>query len=182
MDINITVANNLRALREDRRLSLEQAARLTGVSKSMLGQIERNEVTPTITVLWKIANGFKTSFTSLLDTRTQSASVIKSAEITPLSEDGGRFVNYPVFPFTEGCPFEIYRIIIKPSGMMDSEAHLPGTEEFITVFSGCLAVKADGSEYRLSEGDSIRFKSDVPHSYANIGTGETVLSLLIYYS
>ena len=56
-DINAVLAENLRRMRENRRLSLDAVARLTGVSKSMLGQIERGEVNPTVASLWKIAGG-----------------------------------------------------------------------------------------------------------------------------
>lgn len=181
MDINLIVANNLRELRESKNLSLDQTAKLTGVSKSMLGQIERNEVTPTITVLWKIANGFKVPFTSLTSAKSTDASVVRADDAAPLVEDGGRYMNYPVFPFTEGRPFELCRIIIKPQGVLCAEPHLPGSEEFITVFSGELRVMADKDEYRIFSGDSIRFKADVHHSYENPGAEDTELSMLIYY-
>ena len=58
-DINAVLAENLRRMRENRRLSLDAVARLTGVSKSMLGQIERGEVNPTVSTMWKIAGGLK---------------------------------------------------------------------------------------------------------------------------
>ena len=50
------LAQNLRALREERNLSLARLSELTGVSKSMLRQIETGQSSPTITMLWKIAN------------------------------------------------------------------------------------------------------------------------------
>ena len=63
------ISANLRCHRESRGLSLDQMAELTGVSKSMLRQIEIGNSSPTIATLWKIANGLKISFTSLLCTR-----------------------------------------------------------------------------------------------------------------
>ena len=56
-NFNIVFAKNLKRIREDRKLSLDKVADLTGVSKSMLGQIERGDSNPTITTVWKIANG-----------------------------------------------------------------------------------------------------------------------------
>ena len=56
-------------IREQKKLTLDAAAALTGVSRSMLAQIEKGDVNPTISVLWKIANGYKVSFTSLLEQR-----------------------------------------------------------------------------------------------------------------
>ena len=65
-NIGHIVAENLKRLREERKLSLDAVAKCSGVSKSMLGQIERGVTNPTISTLWKIANGLKISFTSLM--------------------------------------------------------------------------------------------------------------------
>lgn len=48
------VSENARRLREEKRLTLDEAARLTGVSRSMLAQIEKGDVNPTISMVWKI--------------------------------------------------------------------------------------------------------------------------------
>ena len=66
MEINAVVSENARRLREEKRLTLDEAARLTGVSRSMLAQIEKGDVNPTISMVWKIDNGYKVSFTSLV--------------------------------------------------------------------------------------------------------------------
>ncbi len=57
--LNYVIAENLKRLREERKLSLDNVSRLSGVSKSMLGQIERGEVNPTVSTVWKISNGLK---------------------------------------------------------------------------------------------------------------------------
>ena len=64
---NRQIANALRVLRSGRGWSLDRTAQETGVSKAMLGQIERCESSPTIATLWKIASGFQTSLSSLIE-------------------------------------------------------------------------------------------------------------------
>src|ERR1044071_6634434 len=66
-DINSRISKTLKSLRQERGWSLDKAADETGVSKSMLGQIERGESSPTIAVLWKIASGFSTPFSSFIE-------------------------------------------------------------------------------------------------------------------
>ena len=61
------IATTLKELRQQKGWSLDKAALATGVSKAMLGQIEREESSPTIATLWKIASGFNTSFSSFLE-------------------------------------------------------------------------------------------------------------------
>lgn len=180
MDVNKIIAQNVKKLREKRKLTLDAASEITSVSRSMLAQIEKGDVNPTISVLWKIAGGYKVSFTSLLEQDLQSSvDVVPAAE--PLNEDGGRYLNYPAFAFDENKGFETYRIVIKPQGSLSAQPHLKGAQEYITVFAGQAEITVAGQTYNLMEGDSIRFKADVPHAYYNGGSTDTVLSMLIYY-
>ena len=80
-------------------------------SRSMLAQIEKGEVNPTISVLWKIVNGYKVSFTPLAEAM---------GDMQLLLEDGGRYLNYPVFPFDEQRLFEAYRIVIKAGSFLSA--------------------------------------------------------------
>ncbi|STU41010.1 Cro/CI family transcriptional regulator [Klebsiella pneumoniae] len=57
MNIAQHLAATLKTLRQQRGWSLSRLAEETGVSKAMLGQIERNESSPTVATLWKIATG-----------------------------------------------------------------------------------------------------------------------------
>ncbi len=182
MDITVTVSNNLKTTRERLKLSLDSVAKLTGVSKSMLAQIERGEVNPTISVLWKIANGLKVSFTSLLETHKEEFEVIRESDLEPIVEDDGRFINRPIFGFDDERRFETFRVTILPGGSRESQAHLEGTEEYITVFSGTVTVSAGDSSYELSAGDSLRIKADLPHAYRNPGTASCDLGMVIWYA
>jgi len=182
MDVNLIMASNLKAIRENKKLSLDQVAKLTGVSKSMLGQIERGEVNPTISVVWKIANGLKVSFTSLLDHAKCDVEIIRKNEITPLVEDEDKFYNYPIFTFDETRKFEQFYVEMKSGGSRKSEPHLMGTEEFVTAFGGEVVINIAGREFKLADGDSIHFKSDVSHSYRNDGDKTVYLHMTIYYN
>ena len=90
-DMNRVIAENLRALRAQAQLSLGEVSERTGVSKSMLGQIERGESSPTISTLWKIATGLNVSFTSLMERSEQGITIVNEADMTPLLNDRGAF-------------------------------------------------------------------------------------------
>lgn len=181
MDVTSVVAVNIKAIREQKKLTLDAAAELTGVSRSMLAQIEKGDVNPTISVLWKIANGYKVSFTSLVEKNTDEVTVIRQADQTPLQEDDGRYLNYPIFAFNDQTLFETYRIVIEPSGSLSAQPHLKGSEEYITVFSGEVEIAVADENFRLATGDSIRFAANVPHAYRNVGNERAELSMLIFY-
>jgi transcriptional regulator with XRE-family HTH domain len=181
MNIQDNLAENLKEIRAKRKLTLEEASKLTGVSRSMLSAIEKGDVNPTISVIWKIADGYKVKFSSLMEDKRQAYRVIRAENIQPLTEGDGRYVNYPEFPFDDKTLFETYRIRIDRGGHLEAQPHMPGTEEYITVFSGKVCITAGEESADLSEGDSIHFLADVPHSYKNIGTKTVWLSMILYY-
>lgn len=174
-------AKNLKAIREKEKLSLEKVSQLCGVSKTMIGQIERGESSPTLTTIWKIANGLKVSFTTLINQPQPETEVILLEDVQVLTEDNGRYRVYPYFSFQEENRFEIYTVEIDHQGKLIAEAHRDGTEEFITVFDGELALTINDKQYTIKAGDSIRFKADRPHIYFNAGQSLTRLSMTIYY-
>jgi len=176
------LATNLKKIREERKLSLDHVAQMTGVSKSMLGQIERGESNPTVTTVWKIANGLKISFTELMRTTQGDTLIVKRDSMEHLVEDNGKYRLYPYFPYENEREFEMYGVEIEKGGYLSADAHGEGTEEFITVFDGELTVRVNEEEYSVHTGDSIRFRADKPHSYHNSGDKLTRISMVIYYT
>lgn len=175
------IGKNLCRMRRERGLSLDRTAELTGVSKAMLGQIERGESNPTVNTLWKIATGLGVSFTAFMEDETPSVSIISQGRINPLAEDGGRFRVYPLFPYGRLKGFEFYTVELEPGCSYDSASHNPGVEEYITVCQGILDLALDGEVYTVRSGEAIRFPADRPHGYRN-GSGELArLHMLILY-
>ncbi|MGL4605886.1 MAG: helix-turn-helix domain-containing protein [Eubacteriaceae bacterium] len=181
MNINLAISKNIKGIRIQKKLTLDSAANVTGVSRSMLAQIEKGESNPTISILWKIANGYKVSFTSLIEESPEPITTIPFSTIQPIIDDEGKYINYPIFHFNEQRSFETYQVLIFPDGGLQAEPHLSGTEEYITVFAGCIKIEANSKTFHLNEGDSIRFIADTPHSYKNLGTVVAKLSMLLYY-
>ena len=102
------VGQNLRRLRNGLGLSLDEASKLTGVSKAMLGQIERGESSPTISTLWKISSGLKVNFISLLDDNRNQLVLVKKDEIHPIKEENGKMIIYPIFPFDSKNGIDVF--------------------------------------------------------------------------
>jgi len=179
--INSIIAENLKKIRNERKLSLDMVSKYTGVSKSMLGQIERGVVNPTISTVWKIAYGLKISFTQLMSRPEVDIEMVDKSEIEPLFAGDGKFRTYPIFLFDEKRRFEIYSAEIDCGGKLAAEPHTQGSQEFITVFSGQVTITVDNDEYTITEGNSIRFNSDQSHTYVNSGTDMCKMSVIIYY-
>lgn len=178
--MNLIVAKNIRRLREERNLSMEELAKLSGVSKSMLAQVERGDGNPTLSTLWKLSNGMKVPFDALTVRPKEPYEIVKISEIQPLSEDNGRVKNYSLFPDDENRRFAVYYLELEPESYWQSEPHLRGTTEFITVFEGTIEIVADSQRFLVARGESIRFRGDTVHSYRNTGRENAVLHMILF--
>lgn len=179
--LNRLIGDNLKRIRAEKSLSLDSVAKMSGVSKSMLGQIERGEVNPTISTVWKIANGLKVSFSAIVSRPQQEFEVVLGGEIEPLLESDGGFRNFPLFPFDAERGFEMFSVEVDPGVFLKADPHGPGTEEFITVTEGRLDLIVGEDEHALLAGDAIRFRSDTPHSYRNPAEAVLRLVMVIHY-
>lgn len=178
--MNQIVAYNIKLLREKNKLSIDELSKLSGVSKSMLAQIERGDGNPTVSTLWKISNGMKVPFDTLTVYPKPPYEVVKLSEIQPLLEDEGKVQNYSIFPDDENRRFAVYYLELDPGSYWESEPHLRGTIEFITVFCGRLEIQSADKSFIVTKDESIRFKGDTLHSYRNIGNETISLHMILY--
>jgi len=181
-NLNAIISANLKRLRREKGLTLDTLAEMTGVSKSMLGQIERGESAPSVATLWKISTGMKISFTSLMVENKQEAQIIDNEDIIPLNNGDDSFKLYPVFPFEPGRNFEILTIEMEPGAESLSLPHDLGTEEFVMVYSGQMTLLVGDATYTLNANQSIRYQADKKHGYANKSAEKVKLCMVIYYA
>ncbi|MGZ9583892.1 helix-turn-helix domain-containing protein [Paenibacillus marinisediminis] len=165
--IHQKIGRNLQEIRKSRGLSLDAVSELSGVSKGMLGQIERGESNPTISVLWKIVNGLRISFATLMEESSPTVTLVKMEDTTPLIEEDGAYRAYPIFPFQQDKGFEVYSVVLEPGSSYTSEPHYEGVEEFIVVMEGTLRFELNGEQYMLEPSLALRFSADQTHTYRN---------------
>jgi transcriptional regulator with XRE-family HTH domain len=183
-DLTPVVGATLRRLRVKRGLSLERLARVSGVSRAMLGQIELGKSTPTINVLWKVAQALDVSFSTLLGQRERpkTAVLIERARGKILSSQDGSFTSRALFPFDVSRKVEFYELRLAPHGIERADPHTMGTTENLVVTAGWLQLRVGSEQFRLGPGDAIFFEADVPHEYQNSGQDEAVMYLVMTYS
>jgi transcriptional regulator with XRE-family HTH domain len=182
-DLAPVVGKNLRKLRTQRGLSLERLSKLSGVSRAMLGQIELAQSAPTINVVWKIARALEVPFSGLIATSpTGGTRVMPAAQAKRLMSHDGKFISRALFPFDQPRKVEFYELRLAPRGVEKADAHQPGAVENLVVTQGVLDLDTGGEHHRLGVGDAIIFEADVPHVYANPGSVETVMYLVMTYT
>jgi len=180
-EIRKILAGNFARLRAERQLSLDRISEMTGVSKSMLGQIERSESSPSLDVLWKMAKGLGVSLTTLAEAQGPETFVVSTSDVEPVLGDGGRFRVYPLFPYSEATHFEILAIEMDEGSSSHSDAHLPGTVEFMIVTKGRVRVRVGAENRQIKVGTAMRYLADLAHSYTNEAAGESAFNMVMFY-
>ncbi|HWO78293.1 MAG TPA: XRE family transcriptional regulator [Bacillus sp. (in: firmicutes)] len=173
------IGANLRQFRINKGLSIEALAKQIGVSKLTLIKIEGGEANPTLSVIWKIANGLNIPITALLSIESD-VSIARKKEGLQLISSDDVFIVEPLFRSHDFTEF--YRGYLKAEKAYVSDPHQPGVIEYITVMSGELIVEVGGESYHLEEYDSIRFKGNLPHKYVNPSSSLTILHFVITYN
>ncbi|MBI5154612.1 helix-turn-helix transcriptional regulator [Candidatus Poribacteria bacterium] len=168
--------------RSQRGLSLQSLAKISGVSKSMISQIENGQVNPTLAVVWKIASGLGLKLQDLLEGEMQvpdsrySYLTDENCPTLTSKEHGYRIQILSTIDMVQQV--ELYLIEIKAGGGMESEPHAKGTVETLTAVRGEVEVILPGETVLpLEPFNSVRYHADVPHSIRAKG-GKPALAYL----
>ncbi len=175
------LANNLKSIREERNLSLDKLSEKTGVSKSMLRQIEIGQSNPTIATIWKIANGLRIPFTALLREQSQTVTVRAFKQDVPLLGETEGYRLYPLNSFSPERSFETYYVELDSKTSLDAEPHQGNAEEHVFVLSGQIEITVGKEEFCVEQENFISFQANCAHRYENIGEETAVAIMLISY-
>jgi transcriptional regulator with XRE-family HTH domain len=181
-DLNAVVGRNLKRLRTGRSYSLEHFAKLSGVSRAMLSQVELGRSVPTINVVFKIARAFGVPFSALLAAPdAHKARILRARESKILASASGAFSTRALFPFDAGRKTEFYELRLAAGGTEEADPHPPGAMENLVVARGRLEIESGDVRYQLGPNDAILFQADLPHSYRNLSDEEAVIYLVMTY-
>ncbi len=181
--INRHLGRRVKQLRSDRGWSLEALASASGVSRSMLSQIEREQANPTLAVTLRIAQAFAMTLGELLQAPNAASSVtiIRAADRAFHYRSDKNCRIRTLSPLNLEKDVEFYEVQLQPGGALRSAPHFEGTREFLTVQKGQVRVESASDSEILNPGDSANYRADVPHAIVNTGKGEAVLFLVDIY-
>ncbi|MBX6396466.1 MAG: helix-turn-helix transcriptional regulator [Alicyclobacillaceae bacterium] len=173
---------NVRHLRRKQGLTLEELSKRSGVSRSMLSQIERGEKHPTLPVACQIAEALGVTVSRLLgEERPREVAVIRKHQRLVFRDEQTGFERHLLSPAFPSKGVELLLNIMPPGGESGTfPAHAPGVREYLAVLQGHLAVMlGEEHSYELDEGDAMYFEAAVPHRFINRGREECRYVLVI---
>lgn len=165
------LGKTIQRLRKAYNLSLSELAEQSGVAKSIISQIERNETNPTLATIWRLSQALDVSIERVLQSASDDPFLEKSSRgDTPiLVSDDGR-MRLAIIGWIKTVEWlQWYDIGAEPGAVLESEAHQRGSIECLSVRAGEFEVEVAGSLQRARAGETLRYRCDRPHTVRCIG-------------
>lgn len=162
------LAHNIIELRQIRNLTQNALAKLVGVPRSTIANIESGHGNPSLANLSKISTALQTPIDELLNPKKAICTLIK-AEETPMQERAQGLVKiFKLLP-DKSTNTSIERMEIRPCGLMKGTPHLSGTKEYFHCIQGEIIIRISSQDYVVKKGGTLAFPGQLPHTYLNEG-------------
>ncbi|WP_034998004.1 helix-turn-helix domain-containing protein [Beijerinckia mobilis] len=166
------LGKTVQRLRKAYNLSLSELSEQSGVAKSIISQIERNETNPTLATIWRLSQALDVSIERVLQATEEEPFLEKTSKgDTPIlvSDDGKcRLAIIGWIKTVEWLQW--YEFAADPGGILESEAHQRGSVESVSVNEGELDIEVGGVVERVKAGETLRYRCDRPHVIRNATT------------
>jgi transcriptional regulator with XRE-family HTH domain len=177
MKLKKIIGTKLKDIRLKRNLTIQVLAERSRVSSNMISRIERGLTIPSVEILMKLASVFDKSINYFVEEVSNTHEIVYSRpghRDTTIYDDPSE--NMRTESFTSGLrdpQFMSFFCTIKEGGRSgEKNMYHPG-DELIYIVQGQLSISIAGETHELHSGDSLSFKSHLPHRWYNSGNGET---------
>ncbi|APF38001.1 XRE family transcriptional regulator [Chelatococcus daeguensis] len=165
------LGKTVQRLRKAYNLSLSELAEQSGVAKSIISQIERNETNPTLATIWRLSQALDISIDRVLSSADDEPFIQKSSRAdTPIlvSDDGK--MRLAIIGWIKTVEWlQWYDVQAEPGAVLDSDSHQRGSVECLSVLEGEFEVEVGGVVQQARTGESLRYRCDRPHTVRCIG-------------
>lgn len=162
------VGEKIRSLRHKQKISIEQLSAMSGLSKGLISQIERDITGPSVASLWKISKALNVTMNYFFDEYDDLNQIVRKDERKKLIMRKSSRVYELLSPDLKK-QIEMLMVEIKPNENISAELISHDGEECGVVIKGTLRIISGDNIYDLQEGDSIYLDSTIPHQYLNTG-------------
>jgi len=174
------VADNLRHLRKQHRLSLEELSRQSGVSRAMLGQIEQGKSVPSIRILWQISQALGVTVSWFLQNQdTHQAVLLQPDPHAPQQLPQGRGELRSLRSGGEGALDGFYELRLAPGASASLPAIAKGRRVNVVVAAGVLHVDVEQATHRVHAREALQYEVTHALAWRNAGPAHVQAFLTI---
>lgn len=170
----MNLGEKLKELRKQKRMTISDIARNTGLSSGYISNVERNLNSPTIENLRKIVHALSITLVELFQDQQESSKIVRKNERVTLIKANDHSTLYELLSPSKNKNMEAMLVTLKPGGSSGKNPHTHEGEEFGFLIKGSLVYQIGNEKYELYEGDSIYYDANIPHSYYNNGNVDCI--------
>ena len=165
------LGKTIQRMRKAYNLSLSELAEQSGVAKSIISQIERNETNPTLATIWRLSQALDVSIERVLATTDEEPFIDRSSRAdTPILVSEDNKMRLAIIGWIKTVEWlQWYDVQSDPGGVLDSEGHQRGSVECLSVIEGEFEVEVGGVTQRAKAGETLRYRCDRHHVVRCIG-------------
>jgi XRE family transcriptional regulator, regulator of sulfur utilization len=181
VDPTPALGKTIQRLRKAYNMSLGELSEQSGVAKSIISQIERNETNPTLSTVFRLSRALDTSIDEVLKADSGTAFLQhQSKSAIPILESQDGLCRLAITgPLNLIDLTQWYDFQAKPNGVLESDPHPPGTVEHIYMIKGEIEITV-GDEVKIAKaGEAIRYRADIPHKIRNVGEGDAQANMVL---
>ncbi len=160
------LGKTIQRLRKAYNLSLSELSEQSGVAKSIISQIERNETNPTLATIWRLSQALDVSIDRVLSAAHEADFVeeIAPTDMPILTSEDGK-MTLAIIGWSKTVEWlQWYDVSAEPGAVLDSEGHQRGSIECLSVVSGVFEVTAGQETKIVPAGGTVRYRCDRQHT------------------
>ena len=178
--VNEAVSAHIKLYRSQKKMSLDELSRRSGVSKGMLVEIEGCRANPSIALLCRLASSMNVSVADFVNVAGKPAVHIIDAGKIPVLWKGEKGGSARLLAGTSGPDMvELWQWMLYPGEIFESQGHPEGTSELLHVSEGALTLVVSDTAYVINKGSAAVARTDAPHTYKNDCAEVTVFTMTV---
>ncbi len=167
-----TLGDSIRRARKRRRLTIQQVAKLSGLSISFISQLERDLLSPSVNSLQKISRALGIQIGGFFEDQGGASRVVRAKDRPRLIYPNRSEEEYLLTP-VRSKKLQVLYYRLKPGATSGNTPYSHDSdEECGIVLRGSLEVVVNGETCTLTDGDAITFDSHLPHAWRNASDDE----------
>ncbi|WP_112288752.1 helix-turn-helix domain-containing protein [Rahnella sp. AN3-3W3] len=178
--VNEAVSEHVKLYRSQKKMSLDELSRRSGVSKGMLVEIEGCRANPSIALLCRLASAMNVSVADFVNVAGKPAVHLIDSRDIPVLWKGEKGGSARLLAGTSGPDMvELWEWTLYPGETFESPGHPEGTSELLHVAKGILTLVVGDTTYVINQGSAAVARTDAPHAYMNNDAGVAVFTMTV---
>ncbi|MEZ2372283.1 helix-turn-helix domain-containing protein [Arthrobacter sp. RCC_34] len=161
----INIGSRIRAARKAQRMTIEQVADVTGLTKGFLSRVERDLTSPSVASLVTLCQVLSVDIGDLF---AATDVALTRADEAPKISFGGDGIIETLLTARSERRVQLLRGVIEPGGKGESELYSVDCDvDVLHVVRGRIVLILSNERYELSAGDTLSFPGREPHTWLN---------------